>query len=197
MNQDKEYENIQRLIGLHREIEQLSSLIQSYERYERDATEIRETLKNLEIELEQLRALLSKSEEVPSTGSRFHNLIHQIQIIHDKLVLDRYGNGIDRNHRLILENHVYDNILRDIESSILYSYMGVSIPTYYYIIDSDFDFNPVKSLLADILNELKGSANAPENFIALFNILKGISERIIQVAIAEYQQNRKPENKYH
>jgi len=197
MDEDKEYSNIQRLIELHREIEQLSSLIQSYERYEKDATDIKETLKNLEIELEHLSTLLSKSEEVPSTEARFHNLIHQIQIIHDKLVLDRYGNGIDRNHRLILENHVYDDILRDIESSILYSYMGVSIPTYYYILNSDFDFNPVKNLLAEIIEELKRLPNAPDNFISLFNILNSINERIIRVAIREYQQNRKSENKFH
>jgi len=196
MNEDKEYNNIRRLQGIHKEIDQLSSLIESYEKYERDATEVKQTLENYKTELEDLRAILANPKEVPSTESRFHNLIHQIQIIHDKLVLDRYGNGIDRNHCLILENHVYDNILRDIESSIMYYYRGVSIPTYYYILNSDFDFNPVKDLLSEIISELKKLPDVPNNFIQLFNIQNDIKERIIGVAIAEYQQNRKPENRY-
>lgn len=192
MENDKEYANIQRFLILHKKIDQTRNLILVYERNNRDAIEIEQVLSNLEKEMQELKIILSDPKEVTSTESRFRNLIYQLQIIHDKLKLDRFGNNIDRNHRLILENYIYDDILRDIENSLTSMYMGVSIPTYYYTIDSDFDFDPVKELINICITELNQIDESPNNFIELFNLYYNIRERIIDVAIAEYKKNRKP-----
>lgn len=191
MENDKEYTNIQRFLALYKEIDQSANLIHVYEKNNRDATEIKQVLSNLEKEMYELKVTLSDPKEITSTESRFHNLIYQLEIIHDKLKLDRYGNRIDRNHRLILENYIYDDILRDIENSLTSMYMGVSIPTYYYTIDSDFDFNPIKDLISICITELNQMDESPNNFIELFNLYCSIRERIINVAIEEYKKNRK------
>ncbi|WP_025143745.1 hypothetical protein [Pedobacter jeongneungensis] len=190
MKDDQEYENIQKFLKVNKEIEQTSSLIKSYERYSRDTADLNTKLRDFESQQSQLRDVLSDPNSTPSTESRFRNLHYQLQIIHEKLALNAYGDKIDRNQGLILENFIYNDVLRDIEGSLSWEFIGASIPTYYYSLESDFDFNPLKDLLSQIMDELKKMNEPPAHFIELYALHNAIRDRIIEVAIKEYNENR-------
>jgi hypothetical protein len=144
----------------------------------------------LEEKLVSANELAANPAEFTSIQSRFKNLRYQIQVIKDKLIFDSYGNKIDRNQGLILENHIYSDILRDIESSIDWEFIGVSIPTYYYSISSDFDHMPLKNLLNTIHEELADIVDEPKSLLELYQLINLIQERIIIIANEEYLLNR-------
>lgn len=196
MIEDKEYENTLQFLTLNKEIARTRYLFNSYKQHNKETHDIESGLKKLEDELGELTMVLSDPKETPSTQSRFHNLIYQIQVIHDKLNLNEYGNKIDRNQGLILENHIYNDILRDIEGALNWRYIGVSIPTYYYSVASDFDHQPLKSLLHELILELNAMKEAPKTFVDLYKIHSEVKERIIEVANREYTDNRDMDKVY-
>lgn len=190
MEENTELSNIREFLKLQREIELTDKTITRFNQLNRDTSEQLDRKQQLQQALIQRQeALTAIPAEKSSVSKRYGNLKWQLQVILERLVPNHYGHAIDRNQGLILENHIYSTILQDLYEVLSNEFMGVSLPTYYYSASSDFNPNPLKELLSEILAELFAKP-VPENFVELHELIISLENRIIAVAKAEYDQNR-------
>lgn len=185
------------------EDELIAEYIVAKAEFEREeyVTQYKEKLKfTVDLEaLEKSRATyLSLSERLNSlkergaTQVRHGNLIRQLRKIHDNLKLDSYGNRIDRNQGLSLENYIYADIIKDLASSIKNRYAVCSVPHYKYSIESDFDHEPLKELLHSYINEL--NVTTFKSYVDLLKWFEQIEEKIASFGKEEYLENRDKRN---
>jgi hypothetical protein len=132
-------------------------------------------------------AQLDDLEEKPATELRHKNLVRQLEKINEKLKVDHYGNKLDRNQGLSLENYIYYDVIRDLTSSIKNQYAVCVIPHYKYAIESNFDHEPLKELLLRFINELNGIKFA--SYLELQDKFSEISVQIESLGKEEYEAN--------
>ncbi|TKB96176.1 hypothetical protein [Pedobacter cryotolerans] len=191
---NEEFQHITEFNRLIKKIQQVKSLRDYCVNNNKEPIEHEKQLQELNQQLEIVSQSLSNFNPSPTTLRRYTNLARQLGILIEKLKFGRYGEKIDRNDGLILENYVYNTILQDIDGVFTNEFIGCSVPYYKYSIESDFDHEPIKALLTELKQEVVSNPRPPINYVELHYIHEQIDERILEVARNEYKANRIREN---
>lgn len=130
--------------------------------------EVNEKLFATNREITELEEIL-KNFGNSSAVDRYYNLIEQLRTIHDALIKDQYGNSIDPDQHLIIKGYLFIEIAKLMRQSI--DNLGLNLSGFKVLAD-EFDHQPLKDYLAELIVQLTHNPAVPRNYIELFDFVK-------------------------